>query len=281
MQLFLANGDREDMLAGRYVTTEGADWPIPGTTWETLHLDATPSGTATSINDGTLRSGRPARGDAVVPGDRVAADGDRSVQHRPSSGSSTTRRTLTDMTLAEPQGLSYTTEPFAATGAGGRPGQPRARARQHRAGDRPLRGALGRVARRHRPPDGRRPARSAYPGVDVARSLVDADGDIVQPYGRYDVRDPAAVGQERRYHVELWPIGNQFDAGHRLRLHVLGVSGASQPDHAGREHIRLGDGASRLLLPRPPRQRPRRRRGLDAGRARLSATHPRLMPHRP
>ena len=57
------------------------------------------------------------------------------------------------------------------------------------------------------------------------------------------------VGQERRYHVELWPIGNQFDAGHRLRLHVLGVSGASQPTTPAVNTIRLGEGGSRLHFP--------------------------------
>ena len=33
VQLLLADGDREDMLAGKFVTTDGADWPLPGTTW--------------------------------------------------------------------------------------------------------------------------------------------------------------------------------------------------------------------------------------------------------
>jgi predicted acyl esterase len=91
--------------------------------------------------------------------------------------------------------------------------------------------------------------KSAYPGVDVAKSLIDGAGNIVQPYGTYDVRAPATIGAERRYHVELWPIGNQFEAGHRLRLHVIGVSGASQPGLPAVHTIRLGPGGSRLLFP--------------------------------
>jgi hypothetical protein len=90
---------------------------------------------------------------------------------------------------------------------------------------------------------------SAYPGVDVSRSLVDPAHNIVQPYGIYDTRTPAGVGEERLYHVELWPIGNQFEAGHRLRLHVIGVSGASQPGVPALHTVRLGEGASRLLFP--------------------------------
>jgi predicted acyl esterase len=94
--------------------------------------------------------------------------------------------------------------------------------------------------------------KSTFPGVDVARSLVDPAGNIVQPYGTYDVEDPADIGEERRYHVELWPIGNQFDVGHRLRLHVIGVSGASQPGPPAIHTIRLGPEGSRLLFPLLP-----------------------------
>src|SRR4051794_18601251 len=54
VQLWLADGDREDDLAGKFVRYDGTDWPIPDTRWETYALDATRSGTAHSINDGTL-----------------------------------------------------------------------------------------------------------------------------------------------------------------------------------------------------------------------------------
>jgi hypothetical protein len=60
---------------------------------------------------------------------------------------------------------------------------------------------------------------SSYPRVDEARSLRDpATGDIVQPYGVYGGKEPAAIGAERLYRVEIWPIGNRFKAGHRLRV---------------------------------------------------------------
>lgn len=91
--------------------------------------------------------------------------------------------------------------------------------------------------------------RTAYPGIDRDRSLIDRDGDVVQPYGTYDQPDPAEVGEERRYHVELWPIGNRFRAGHRVRLHVVGVSAYHLPGLPAVNTIRLGEGQSRLLLP--------------------------------
>src|SRR4029079_2592455 len=54
VQLWLADGDREDLLDGKYVRYDGSDWPIPHTRWESLALDPARSGTARSINDGTL-----------------------------------------------------------------------------------------------------------------------------------------------------------------------------------------------------------------------------------
>jgi uncharacterized protein len=48
----------------------------------------------------------------------------------------------------------------------------------------------------------------------------------------------------------LWPIGNRFRAGHRIRLTLLGASGASKPSPPGIDTIRVGgpSGAT-LLLP--------------------------------
>jgi predicted acyl esterase len=248
VQLFLANGDREDMLRGRYVTTAGADWPLPGTTWATLYPSAQPSGTASSINDGTLGFGTPAAATQAYP-----AIGSLSTATDPYNtsilGVFNDSPTLTDMTLAEPLGLSYTTGPFAAAVQAAGPASLEV-ALTSTAPETDLYAVLSDVwpdGTAHPMAAGR--LRSAYPGIDLSRSLVDEDGDVVQPYGRYDVADRALPGQERRYHVELWPIGNQFDAGHRLRLHILGVSGASQPTTPAVNTVRLGAGASRLLFP--------------------------------
>jgi predicted acyl esterase len=92
---------------------------------------------------------------------------------------------------------------------------------------------------------------SDYPRINDARSLHDpVTGDVVQPYGRFGRKSPATPGQERLYHVELWPIGNRFRAGHRIRLHILGASAASMPGVPAVNTVLAGgpDG-SRLLLP--------------------------------
>ncbi|MEY2567460.1 MAG: uncharacterized protein QOE35_1989 [Actinomycetota bacterium] len=248
VQLFLADGDREDMLlAQRFVTTSASDWPVPGTTWASLQLDPAKSGTASSINDGTL----------TLHGATAATQAYPAISSLPSATDPyntaivgvNNSPLLTDMTLAEPQGLSYTTAPFTTRVQAAGPASVELVAAST-APETDLYAVLSDVwpdGSAHPMAAGR--LKSSYPGVDASRSLVDAAGNIVQPYGTYDVRDPAAIGQERRYHVELWPIGNQFEAGHRLRLHVIGVSGASQPGAPALNTVRLGEGGSRLLFP--------------------------------
>jgi hypothetical protein len=238
VQVLLADGDREDLLAGRYVRVEGADWPLPGTTWASLH----------PAPDGTLRPGPVP--DALVPYPALASLPTATDPYNTSIlGVFDESPLLTDMTLAEPLGLAYTTEPFAAPVLAAGPASVELVV-SSTAPETDLYAVLSDVwpdGTAHPMAAGR--LRSSYPGIDLARSLVDAGGNVVQPYGRYDVRDPAPVGVERRYHVELWPIGNRFGAGHRLRLHVVGVSGASQPTTPAVDTVRLGDGGSRLLFP--------------------------------
>src|SRR3546814_18299490 len=71
--------------------------------------------------------------------------------------------------------------------------------------------------------------RTTYPRIDEARSRRYSTGAIVQPYGRYDAPHPDGIGETRRYHVELWPIGNRFKAGHTIRLHTVRVSAFHVP----------------------------------------------------
>jgi hypothetical protein len=69
-------------------------------------------------------------------------------------------------------------------------------------------------------------------------------------YGSYDHRAPAPIGAARSYHVELWPPGNRFQAGHRIRLDILGASAASLPTIPAVNTIAVGGpGGARLLLP--------------------------------
>ena len=94
------------------------------------------------------------------------------------------------------------------------------------------------------------PRTGEYPDIDDARSLHDAQGEVVQPYGIYDPKNDAAIGSERRYRVEFWPIGNRFRKGHRIRLDIIGVSAYHLPALPALNSVRVGgDQPSRLLLP--------------------------------
>ena len=249
VKLWLSDGDREDMLAGRFVTTAGPDWPLPGTEWASLSLDPTTSGTATSLNDGSLVLGPAApamQSYLEVPSLPTATD-----PHTTSLlGAFNDSPGLTDMTLVEPLGLSYTSEVLQSDVTAVGPGSVEV-VLSSTASVTDIYAVVSDVG-----PDGTaHPVatgrlRSSYPGVDVDRSLVDATGAIVQPYGRYDQLVPTPVLAERRYHVELWPIGNRFGAGHRIRLHLVGASAFHAPLLPALNTVRLGgvDG-SRLLLP--------------------------------
>jgi predicted acyl esterase len=256
-QLWLADGDREDYLAGKFVRYRGSDWPIPRTRWASLALAAAPSGTARSLNDGSLTlttpSGvaeqsypalpsLPSNSDppntAIVGGDGVNALANAFPP-------------LTDMTLAGSLGLSYTTKPFAADVLSAGPASLELRL-SSTAPETGIWAVLSDVS-----PDGTpHPVASgrllsSYPGIDPKRSLRDPrTRAIVQPYGIYDHKAPAAPGQERLYRVEFWPIGNRFKRGHRLRLHILGTSAASLPGAPAVNTVRVGGpGGSRLLFP--------------------------------
>ena len=247
VQLWMAKGDRVNLLHGQFVTASGPDWPLPGTRWLDLYPDAAKSGTATSINDGTL-TGTPGRtttqsypaffsSPAAVDQPNAAIVGFNSPAQ------------LIDMRTAEPFGLSYTTAPFPKPVQSAGPASLEVTL-SSTAPETDIWAVLSDVwpdGTAHPVATGR--LRNSFPDIDRSKSLLDANGDVVEPYGRYDARKPAAPGEQRRYFVEFWPIGNQFGAGHRLRLHIVGASGASNPTTPGINTVRIGQGASVLHFP--------------------------------
>jgi predicted acyl esterase len=253
VQMWLSDGSREGLLAGDLVRAHGTTWPLPGTTWQTWWLDAARSGTGRSVNDGSLSrtapSGPTTQSWLALPSLPTATD-PHSIA---TLGVFGTPSPLTDMSLAEPLGLSYTTPVLRSDVVAVGPASLDLRL-SSTAPSTDLLVVLSDVA-----PDGTaHPVatgrlRTSFPGIDRTRSLVLDDGRVVQPYGRYDRQDPAAIGQERRYHVELWPIGNRFRSGHRLRVHLLGTSLLSLPDLPALDTVRVGGAqGARLYLPVAP-----------------------------
>jgi putative CocE/NonD family hydrolase len=239
VRLWMSDGDREDMLAGRFVKTSAADWPVPGTRWASLTPDA----------DGSLRLGQSVRATqsyAAAPSLPTATD-----PHTTSIlGYFNNSPALTNMTVPEKLGRSYTTAPFKSDVVAAGPASLEV-VMSSTARDSDLFAVISDVS-----PDGRaHPVatgrlRTSYPDIDRGRSLVEPSGAVVQPYGRYDNRRPTAVTQPQRYHVEFWPIGNRFRAGHRLRLHIVGASAYHSPGPPALHILRLGGtNATRLLLP--------------------------------
>ncbi len=255
-QLYLSDGDREDFtVRGRYVTTSATDWPVPGTTWTPLQLDAARAGSALSGNDGSLSLGRPAaqtlQAFASLPSLFTATDvpTTATVGGAGLNALADALPILTDTTLAGALGLTYTTPKLTRDvwSAGPASLELKLRSTAPETGvwavisdvdtnstPHPL--AVGRLS-------------TAYPDVIASRSLT-RDGTVVQPYGDYAARKPATPGVERAYKVELWPVGNRFRAGHRIRLDIVGQSLLSLPTAPALNTIKVGgtDGA-RLLLP--------------------------------
>ena len=269
VKLWMADGDREDQLDGTFVRRNGSDWPIPGTRWASLPLDPARSGSAHSLNDGSLgfRSPKTAARQPypALPSLFTNSDPPNTaiVGGFGMNALTDALPVLSDMTVAETLGLSYTT--------------PRLKRDVLSAGPASLELELSSTAPRtgvwvvisdvspdgvaHPVASGR--LNSAYPGVDRKKSLRDRRSRaLVQPYARLDRPDPATPGASRLYRVELWPIGNRFRAGHRIRVHVLGASLASLPAAPAVNTVTVGGrSGSRLLLPVLPGSNLRRALG--------------------
>ena len=94
---------------------------------------------------------------------------------------------------------------------------------------------------------------SEFPDVDRRDSIIDRQGQIVGPWSNFSTPVTTPPGPERAYQLALWPIGNVFKAGDRIRLTILGASAASLVSLPAINTIRLGGPAgSTLLLPALP-----------------------------
>jgi len=260
VQMLLSDGSRERYLEGDFVRYRASNWPVPHTHWVSLWLSATRSGSGHSINDGSLVCRRPkattTQSYAAIPTlpsmtDQpntaiVGADGlNRAAEAFPIT---------TETGLAEPEGLTYTTVPLTREVLSAGPV-----ALDLRLSSSASATAMWAVISDVWPDGSSHPVAtgrllSAYPNIIRSRSLINALGEVVQPYGDYSARSYAKPLTERTYQIEFWPIGNRFKRGHRIRLVVLGASGASSPSTPALNTIRIGgvDG-SRLLLPVLPR----------------------------
>lgn len=252
VQLWLADGRREDMAKGKVVPYEADDWPVPGTRWEALALDAVRSRSALSLNDGSLSHGEARAGGrqiyAALPSLPIATD-QPNVSTIGISALTEVVPALSRMALTEPLSLTYTTPPLREDVLVAGPASLEVRLAST-APETAIWAVISDVAPNgDAHPVGLGRLSIAYPDINRRRSLV-RDGEVVQPHGVYARKQPARVGEERLYRVEIWPIGNRFAAGHRLRLQITGASALSMPSLPALNTVRVGPGSgSRLLLP--------------------------------
>lgn len=253
---YLGNGSRQELKAGHFTKLTGNDWPLPGTRWTSLYLSPERTGTAQSLNDGSLARLKPKASSRQVypflPSNAFATDqhtistiGDSGVDQAASYFPA-----LTDMSLSEPLGLTYTTPPLTApldvTGP--------LSLELYAASTAPATDLLGVVTDVW--PDGSsHPVasgmlRTLFPRIDRSKSLIMPGGEVVAPYADFSQKREAPTGATRRYDVGFLPIGNHFGAGHRIRVAIVGTPFVSVPTLPGLNTVSLGGlTPSRLLLP--------------------------------
>jgi hypothetical protein len=259
VQMLLSRGDREDYLAGDFARRTASDWPVPGTMWTALSLSSARSGSAKSLNDGSLVKTRPTLGTtqsyASVPSVPLATD-PATIALLGAGGLNaltTSAPLLTDMTLADAVGLTYTTAPLTddVTSAGPLALQVTLSTTAPGTGIWAVLADVGPDGVGHPLTAGR--LNTDFPRVVDGESLKDSHGRIVQPFGDFATRSPAKPLNFRRYQIEFWPVGNVFEKGHRIRVTIVGASGAYRPSVPGINTIRVGgNDAAQLLVPALP-----------------------------
>ncbi len=241
VQLWLGNGSRESLLNGDFTRVDASDWPVPGTKWKRLYMGA----------DRTLRDApAPTPGTQLYPS--VLSVG-TSTDPQTASVTGTALSMipgLTDMTLG---GIGAATWTSPALGTAINVAGP-ASLDVFMSSTSPEADLHAVVADVH--PDGRAfpvgvgRLRTSYPYINPAKSLIDENGEVVQPYNELSFKRPAGLLQTREYRVEFWPIGNRFKAGHRIRLYLVGTSSFMLPAFPGLNIVSVGGATrSRLLLP--------------------------------
>lgn len=258
VQLTLSDGDREDMIAGQYLTRDASDWPVPGTEWASLSLDATRSGAASTVNDGTLTLGAPkaaaAQSYVSLPTSPLATDVPTTALLGAAGLNmlSAAFPALTELNgLSGLPGLSYTTPALTEDVVAAGP----ASLEVSLSSTSPETAIWAVVSDVH--PDGTaHPLTvgrllSSFPEIVEEKSLTDENGTIVQPYGDYSTKTVGAgFLTPQKYQVELWPLANRFKEGHRIRLDIVGASAFSLLTVPGVNTVQVGGtSGSRLLFP--------------------------------
>jgi predicted acyl esterase len=248
VQLYVGHGSHGALRGGAWTKVDASDWPVPGTAWRGLHFDATRSGSATSLNDGSLALERPANA-VTQSGPTVPSNTFETDPYTTATVTSVQRSNLTEATS-----LTYTTPPLSQPVMAVGPAALKLRLAST-SPETDIVAVLSDVA----PNGDSNPVaagrlRSTFTEIDRSRSVTDpSSGEIVQPYNDLSEKRDVPPGSARTYHVELWPIGNRFEQGHRIRLTLAGTPASFTPSVPALNSIVVGgpEGAT-LQMPTLP-----------------------------
>ncbi len=228
VQMLASNGSRKGLIGGDYVRVEGDDWPLPGTTWESLYLTPDKSGGAKSLNDGSLSLAKPAKASKqfYLAATSLFTQSDPHVTALVDGGAQQALASipgLTEANLSNLTGLTYTTQPLKNDVLAVGPGT----LELSLSSLLPTTNVWAIVS--DVAPDGKAhpltTARlnTAFPKIVESKSLF-RNGKLVQPYGDFSKSVAGTPGLTRQFHVEMWPVANQFKKGHRIQITLVGQS---------------------------------------------------------
>ncbi len=247
VRMLLSKGSHSSMLKGDVKQVDAADWPAPGTTWQRLYLDGNRFGDAPPEGPWWWRDMPSTQTYPAVSSLALASD----INTLATLGEvGTTTPFTSQMNFADPASATYTTPPLKAAVDTAGPANLKIWL-SATAPETDIHAVIADVF-----PDGRAfpvaqgRLRTSFPSIDRSRSVYDSRGELVQPYGIFSSKNYALPLTTREYNVEFWPIGNRFEAGHRLRLYIMGTSPLMIPPVPGINSVVAGRTMpTRLLLP--------------------------------
>jgi predicted acyl esterase len=258
VRLYLGNGGHPDLRAGRWTRVDGSAWPVPGTRWQSLYLSNGRIGDAwASRNDGALAAAppsgpwwwrdMPSSADYPAVSSLVLASDINTVA---TVGDIATLPLISQINGADPASNTFTTPTFSHDVKTAGPAALDVWL-SSTANETDIHAVIADVhPNGNAYPVSQGRLRTSFPNVIGSRSVKDSHGDIVQPYNDFSAKNYAIPLIARRYRVEFWPIGNNFKAGHRLRLYLMGTSPLMLPPAIGVNNVWMGNTMpSRLLLP--------------------------------
>ncbi len=261
VDMLMSDGSRESYDAGSYVQYNASDWPVPGTQWMSLALNPARSASGSSINDGSLTAQAPSASTtqsyAAIPSITTMSDTPNAAFVGPDGLNQAANQfpLLTETNLTEPLALTYTTAPLTQNVLSAGPAALDLRL-SSTAPSTDIWAVISDVwpdGSSHPVASGR--LNSTFPYINKAQSITDGQGQVVGPWGNFTTAVSTPPLSARNYQLAFWPIGNEFKAGDRIRLVILGASGASLPSLPALNSVQLGGSSgSKLLLPVLPAQ---------------------------